>query len=82
VSPEISAEPASVDFGDTAPGVLVERTVTLRNTREAGLTLSEVGLEGIDASRFLLGSLETLQVEGGGWIAVRVVYAPAAPGRQ
>ncbi len=76
----IEASPASVDFGTTTRGMTVERLVLVRNLSRARLTLNEVSLGGEAAASFLLGSVESLAVEAGGEMKIRVVYAPATAG--
>ena len=76
--PAIEARPASVDFGTTAPGVSVERSVELANTGVADLRISEVLIEGEAA--FTLFPQAVTVVKQQTSITLMLSFRPAAPG--
>ncbi|MHB8878521.1 MAG: choice-of-anchor D domain-containing protein, partial [Myxococcaceae bacterium] len=80
VSGDIEAQPASVDFGTTAPGFPVERTVTLSNRGRGPLTLGETFLSGESPSVFTVQPLEAQSLSVAESVTVRLVYAPTAEG--
>ncbi|MHB8878487.1 MAG: choice-of-anchor D domain-containing protein [Myxococcaceae bacterium] len=78
--PRIEAVPASLDFGSTAPGLPLERFVTLRNPGAATLAISEATVAGPAAASFVADLLSVSQVEAGGSFSLRVVYTPRTLG--
>ncbi|MHB8876318.1 MAG: hypothetical protein ACYC8T_21710, partial [Myxococcaceae bacterium] len=76
----IVAEPPSVDFGTTAPGVPVEREVTLFNEGRAALQIEEVLLDGVAADSFSMKPLAATALQSGERVVVGLVYSPKAEG--
>lgn len=78
--PAIEVSPASVDFGSTAPGVAVQRSVTLRNSGEGPLSVSGVALGGENADQFKLEGSPPLSLAAGENVALAVSYLPSGLG--
>lgn len=69
-----------IDFGLTASNVPVVRTLTLRNTGTANLTLSGVSIDGTGASQFAAGSLSSWTIAPSSSLTLDVSFLPTAPG--
>lgn len=80
VRPQVEAEPASLDFGVTAPGFRVEKTLSLRNPSPARLAVSELTLGGEAASQFSLEPNGAFELEAGGAANLKVSYLPTSEG--
>ena len=78
--PELEVQPASLDFGDVAPGGSVERTVTLLNRGTALLTFSGLSVTGTDASAFSISGLTPPSLAEGVSGQVKLVFRPTRVG--
>ncbi len=78
--PAIEVEPASVDFGSTAPGVAVRRTTTVRNAGQGTLRFIRVEVSGVDASQFRLETAPPEALGAGAEAELSLVYEPRATG--
>lgn len=78
--PAIEVEPASVDFGSTAPGVAVRRSTTVRNAGQGTLRFSRVEVSGVDASQFRLDGAPPETLAAGVEAALSLIYEPRATG--
>jgi uncharacterized repeat protein (TIGR01451 family) len=83
LKPDIAVEPASVDFGD----VLVHtgsapRTVTVTNEGNANLIFTYYGIGGINASQFVITSINATSTTllPGASVSGTIVFTPASVG--
>lgn len=76
--PAIEARPASLDFGTTAPGVGVDRSVELSNVGVADLRISEVLIEGESAFTLFPQAVTVIKPQAS--VTLMLTFRPAAPG--
>ncbi len=76
--PSIEARPASLDFGTTAPGVGVERSVEISNSGVADLHLSEMLVEGDGAFTLFPPTVTVIKPQQS--LSLTLTFRPSAPG--
>src|SRR6185503_10841437 len=78
--PSITVQTTPVDFGAVATGMSVERTITVRNTGSAPLSLAGAS---IDSAQFSLVSLTLpLTIDPGGQQTITARFSPTGNGTQ
>ncbi len=76
----IEVDPASVDFGVTAPSVAVTRAVTVRNGGSAPLSVASIRLSGSDVAHFSVNAAGAPQLLAGAQLELQLTYLPTAVG--
>ncbi len=77
---EIDVEPASLDFGTTAPGREVARSLRVLNRGIGGLALEPLSIVGDGAAAFSVSAPATSSLGAGEFVDLALRFTPAAEG--
>ena len=80
-SPAVTLTPASLNFGTVATGVTsAVKTVTLKNSGKAALTITSIAITGADTSDFPETTTCTSPLAAGATCLIKVQFKPSAVG--
>jgi beta propeller repeat protein len=80
VSPSISVNPQSPNFGDVETGKSISMIVTIANEGSMDLTLDNVSLDPGSSSAFTITQYPQSSVMPGGWTDMSITFTPTGPG--
>ena len=70
----------TVDFGSVVQSTAKTLTITIENTGNAGLTVSEPSKSGTDAALFTIDTVPASSIAGGGTSTFNITFAPVSTG--